>query len=48
MVNGRLTEKIRVSTKSLNQFYKKFLETSEENLDVKIWTVINPTSHITY
>ena len=46
MLSGCLTEKIRVSTKSPNQFDKKFIEASEENLNVKCWTVT--PSHITY
>lgn len=47
MVNGCLNEKIRVSAESTNQFYKKFLEAREENLNVKIWTVtLCHTSHI--
>ena len=35
MVSGRLIEKIRFLIESPNPFYKKFIEASEENLNVK-------------
>jgi len=46
-VSGRPIEKIRFLTESPNPFYKKFIEASEENLNVKSLTV-TPCCHITH
>ena len=47
MLSWRLTQKIRISTESPNQFDKKFLGASEENLNVKSCPVTPcHTSHI--